>query len=372
LDKDLYQILGVSKGASDEEIKKAYRKMAQKYHPDRNNNDKQAEEKFKEINNAYEILSDKQKRNQYDQFGGTNFQNGANFGGGFDGRGFDFSSFGNNFSDIFETFFGGSSNTRGRRNRKTRGNDIEANIKISFTEAAFGSNKDIQITKADICDRCKGSGSEPGSKIVNCPECHGTGEIRTIQNTFLGQIASSRICPRCAGEGKIPEQRCKECNGNTRIRKSEKISIKIPAGIDNNSTIKLNGKGEAGIKGGEYGDLYLHIEIEPHHEFSRRNYDVYSEKHIDVLQAILGDQIEINTLYGDVKLIIPSGTQSNKSFKLKNKGIQHFRSNDTGDHYVKIVVDIPNKINKKEQTLYEELAKEKGMNIDPQKKSGWF
>lgn len=370
-EKDLYEILGVQKNASDADIKKAYRRSAQKHHPDRNKGDKTSEQKFKDINNAYQVLSDRQKRSQYDQFGSAS-NNPPNFGGGFQGGGFDFSSFGGSFSDIFETFFGGESNTRGRRrNRKTRGRDIETSVNITFEESAFGCEKIFEITKLDTCNKCQGTGSEPGIKISTCPICHGTGEIRSIQQTILGQIATSMPCNNCHGEGRIPEKKCSNCKGETVSRTTENVKVKIPSGIDDSSTIRLSGKGEAGAKNGGYGDLYIHIIVLPHKEFKRKDSDIYSNVNINVLQAILGDEVGINTLHGKVILKVPSGTQSGKLFKIANKGIQKIRTNDLGDHYVKINVEIPQKLSSEERALYFEIAKIKGLDIKEQKR-GWF
>jgi molecular chaperone DnaJ len=390
--KDFYSILGVGKTANDQEIKRAYRKLAMQFHPDKNKGNKESEAKFKEINEAYEVLSDKQKRSNYDQFGAAEpgmggFGGGqgySGFGGaqGFGGQGFDFSSFtgSGGFADIFESFFGGSGAGAGASSRKKQGPrpgpDIEFQMQLSFEEAAFGVEKELMITKAATCGNCTGTGAEPGSKSVVCPQCNGTGEIRSIRQTLFGQMATSRVCSECYGEGRVHEKKCSVCHGSTRVRKEEKIRVKIPPGVDNDSTVRLSGKGEAGQFGGPYGDLYVHIRVMPSKKFVRNDYDVHSEVHIHLLRAILGDTIEVETLKGAVGLKIPAGTQSGKVFKLKEYGIEKLRGGKSGgggfgDHYVKIIVDIPSRLTRKERDLYNSLAKEAG--FDKEGKEGrWF
>lgn len=366
--QDYYSILGVDRKASDDEIKRAYRRLAQKFHPDRNSDNKESEKKFKEINMAYEILSDKEKRQNYDQFG----ESGVHFDtSGFTGQGFDFSDFSTGFGDIFETFFGAGGRSRSRRRESTRGSDIETILRISLQESAFGCEKDLKVTKAAICDRCKGSGNEPGSRILSCSICSGTGEIRAVRTTFLGQIATSQICDTCQGAGKVPEKKCSQCHGATRVRSTEVIRVKIPEGIDTGATIRLSDKGEGGLRGGTPGDLYIRIQVDPSPEFTRRGYDVYSEKTIHMLQAVLGDEIEVNTLHGKLRLRIPSGTQSGSLFKLDGKGIKRLRGHKgQGDHFVRILVEIPKKLSKKEREMYSELAETSGLS--PKGKDGFF
>lgn len=356
--KDYYDILGVAKDATDQDIKKAYRKLAQKYHPDKHKGDKDAEEKFKDVNEAYEVLSDKQKRGQYDQFGSA----GPGFGGaGFDANGFDFSQFSGQggFADIFETFFGGSTGGRTRNKRgPQQGSDIEFQLNLTFEEAAFGVEKELMVTKAVACDHCHSTGAEPGSKSVTCKTCKGTGEIRMVRQTILGQMATSQPCGECHGEGRMHEKVCSVCHGATRIKRDERVKVKIPAGVDNESTIRLSGKGEAGVLGGPNGDLYVHIRVAPSKKFVRNGYDIHSEVHIHLLQAILGDEIEVETLTDTVTLKIPAGTQSGKVFRLRDYGIEKLRGTGKGDQYVKVIVDIPTKISRKERELYIDLAKE--------------
>lgn len=393
--KDYYKILEVAKTSTEQEIKKAYRKLALQYHPDKHKGDKDAEQKFKDINQAYEVLSDRQKRTAYDQFGETG---SAGFGGGgfsgttgdFTGQGYDFSSFGGGmggFADIFETFFGqqaGSTN-RGKRGRRgpRPGEDIEFELNITFEEAVFGAEKDLLVTKTIACDRCRGAGAEPGSKTILCPLCRGTGEIRAVRQTLFGQMATSQICSQCYGEGKTSEKKCSQCDGGTRLRSNQKVRIKIPAGVDNGSTIRLSEKGEAGTFGGPSGDLYIHLKVGSSKNFVRNQYDLYCDVHIHPFQAVLGDTVEVNTLYNTVGsnynivgnknfcylLKIPAGTQNGKVFRIKGYGVKKLKSEEKGDLLARIIVDIPTKLSKKERTLYDELAKEKGINI---KRDGFF
>lgn len=375
MDRDYYEILGISKDATDQDIKKAYRKLAQKYHPDKHKGDKESEKKFKEANEAYEVLSDKQKRSNYDSFGKAGAQGFGGAGGqGFSDAGFDFSSFSGSggFADIFETFFGGSAGGGGGSKKRgpKPGSDIEFQIQLSFEEAAFGTEKELMVTKPVGCDHCQGTGAEPGSKSVSCNLCNGTGEIRQVRQTLFGQMATSRPCTECHGEGRVHEQKCTVCQGSTRIKRDEKVKVKIPAGVDNDSTIRLSGKGEAGVFGGPNGDLYVHIRVAPSKKFVRNGYDVHSEVHIHLLQAILGDEIKIDTLKEKIGLKIPAGTQSGKVFRLKDYGIEKLRDSGIGDQYVKIVVDIPGKLSRKERELYLQLAEESKIPLS--EKKGFF
>lgn len=365
---DFYEILGVDKKASETEIKAAYRKLALKWHPDKHKGDQEAEKKFKEINQAYEILSDPKKRQQYDTFGAAGAQGG--YGGGQGFNGFDFSGFGNgagDFADIFETFFGGGAHGGGRRaarqNAPMRGSDIEATVTISFNEAVFGTEKDLEISKMDVCDHCNGKGAEPGSAMISCQSCHGTGEIRSVRNTILGQVSTSRACDVCNGVGKLPEKFCEKCKGTTRIKVKERVKVRIPAGVDNSSTIRLSGKGEGGLNGGPKGDLYITLKVTPSTEFVRSGADIHNEARLHVLQAILGDEIDVNTIHGPQKIKIPPGTQEGKVFKIKGKGATTVGNVNYGDHFVKVRIQIPEKLSKKEKELYTELAKEAGLDL---------
>lgn len=367
--KDYYNTLGVAKNASTDEIKKAYRKLALQYHPDRNKGDKEAEQKFKEVNEAYEVLSDKQKRSNYDQFGSAEpggFSGAGGFGNGAGFQeGFDFSSFsGGGFSDIFETFFG-QQGGRGKRKQRgpRRGEDIEVQVQISFEEAVFGVEKELLVTKTLGCEHCRGTGAEPGSKTIICPTCRGSGEVRSIRQTLFGQMAVSQVCSQCYGEGSIQEKQCTVCHGTTRVRKSEKIRIKIPAGVDNDSTIRVGGKGEAGTYNGPAGDLYVHLRVTPSKKFVSSGFDIHSEVHLHLLQSVLGDEIEIETIDQKVSLKIPAGTQNGKVFRLKGYGVKKLREDERGDHFVKILVDIPTKLSRKEKELYAQLTKEAKLEL---------
>ncbi len=377
---DPYKILGVEKNASDAEIKRAYRKLALKYHPDKGGT-KEDEKKFKEATLAYEVLSDKQKRAQYDQFGsvgagpgGPGGPGGAGFGG-FDFRDFkdikfDFGG-GGGFGEIFDTFFGGVARRAKARQGPLRGNNIEIVVPLTFDEAVFGATKEVDISRFEKCEHCKGHGNEPGSKIIDCETCQGTGQHVRIQRTPLGQIQTASMCDSCSGAGKKPEKVCRECRGEGRKLKDQKIKIKIPAGIRSKAAIRLAGKGEAGLRGGPDGDLFAHIAIEPSREFERDDNDIRTSQSIHILQAVLGDEIEVKTIHGDVKLKIPAGTENGKVFKLKDYGVPKVGTTTKGDHYVKINVEVPKKLSKRERELYDELAKESKLNIKPQSK-GFF
>ena len=370
--KDYYDTLGVSKEASDDDIKKAYRKLAHKHHPDKPGGD---EARFKEVNEAYQVLSDKEKRNQYDQYGQTFEQAQAQGQGGFSGfdgfrdfssyaEGFDFnfgggrsnrqgsSGFEDIFGDIFEQAgFGGG----GRRSRAARGGDIQVDIEITFAEMALGTEKELEIYKKVSCSTCDGSGVEPGSKKVECPTCKGEGQIRSNRRTILGTFQQTSVCPDCQGEGKIPEKKCKKCGGDGRVREYEKIKIKIPAGIKNGQTIRLENSGEAGEKGGGSGDLYVNVHVASDKRFQRKEDDIHSEAKISFSQAALGDKIEVETINGDVKLKIPAGTQSGEIFRLKGHGLKHLSRFGHGDQYVKIQVVTPKDLSREQRELLEKL-----------------
>jgi molecular chaperone DnaJ len=373
-DKDLYEILGLSKEASQEEIKKAYRKLAKKYHPDVNKDDPDAEKKMKEINVAYETLSDPKKKEMYDRFGSAGPQGAGGYGGqGFGG--FDFNNM-SDLGDIFETFFGGGFGGGFQQARSaqsnTRGNDLEMNIKLTFEEAAFGTEKSVSITKFVACKECGGTSVAKGSKVITCPTCKGQGKVQKIQNTFFGQVSSVATCSDCGGTGKKPEVECPNCSGTGRTRERDTVSMKISAGIDTGTTMRIPGKGDAGVKGGESGDLYLNITVEPSKIFERDGYDVHSKLEIAVPQAVLGDEIKVDTIHGSVTLKIPAGTHTGQSIKIAGKGIQHLNSSQMGDHLVNVSVSVPQKLTGKERELYEQLAKEMKLNVKPQKKRGLF
>ncbi len=367
--QNLYDVLGLSKDASENDVKRAYRKMAQKYHPDTNKGNPDAEQKFKEATAAYEILSDKQKRAQYDQFGDSAFAQGNGGGsyGGFDPN--QFSGFGDNIADIFESFFGGSTGGgRGRATQtQTRGSDRGLDMTITFEEAAFGTERSFEVEKVSSCEKCNGLGAQQGSKIITCSRCSGTGEVRAVKNTILGQVTTRRVCDKCQGQGKIPEKECSTCGGIGVVNKMEHLKVKIPAGIDNGATLKLTGKGDAGVRGGVAGDLYVTVRVKAHKDFQRKGSDVYSEQSIDVLQAILGSNVDIQTINGVINMKIPAGTQSGRVFKLSNHGITKLKTDSKGDHYVTITVTIPQKLSKKEKETYMQLASEKGIEVSDDK-----
>lgn len=367
MSKDYYKTLGVSRDASDDEIKKAYRRMAHKFHPDKAGGD---ETRFKEVNEAYQVLSDKEKRSQYDQYGQT-FEQAQQQGGfsGFNGfrdfssfaKGFDFNfdetSYGEGFSDIFGDIFEQAGFDSGRRSRRKRyrGEDIQVDVEITFQEMAEGVEKEVELYKRVKCNRCDGEGIEPGSKKVECPTCRGKGQIRTSRQTILGTFTQVSVCADCQGEGKIPEKKCKKCGGDGRIREYEKIKIKIPAGIKNGQTIRLENMGEAGEKGGEAGDLYVNIHIASDKRFKRDGDNIYSVAEISFYQAALGDKIAIETIGGEVKLKIPAGTQSGEVFRLKGRGVKHLNRFGYGDHYVRIQVVTPKNLTRKQKELIEKL-----------------
>ena len=342
--KDYYEVLGVDKTASDDEIKRAFRKLAVKYHPDRNQGDKEAEAKFKEINEAYQVLSDPEKKAQYDQFGTVD--PGAGFGaGGFGG--FDFSDMGG-FGDIFDTFFGGGGSGR-RRNGPVRGNDIEYTLNLTFEEAIFGVEKEITITRSENCDHCHGSGAEPGTNKKTCPTCNGTGQMRVQRQTPFGNFVSQSTCDKCNGTGEIIDTPCKECRGKGNVRKSRKITVNIPAGVDTGNVMPLRGQGEHGLRGGSAGDLYVRINVTPSKVFTRKGNDVYIDTHISMAKAALGTEITVTTVDGNVKYTVPAGTQSGTMFRLKGKGIPRVNSSGRGDQYVKVIVDIPKSLTKAQE-----------------------
>lgn len=347
--RDYYEVLGVSKTASDDEIKKAYRKLAKKYHPDLNPGDKEAEQKFKEANEAYEVLSDSTKRARYDQFGHAgvdpNYGAGApggGFGGGFGG--FDMGDLG----DIFEGFFGGGfgSSRRANPNAPRRGGDLQTNCTISFFEACKGVKREISIQRMETCSDCHGTGCEPGHSAQTCPDCRGTGQVRVTQRTPLGSMTSSRPCSRCGGKGKIVTNPCKKCNGNGRIRVTKKIEVSIPAGIDDGQTLAVRGQGDSGINGGPAGDLHVTVSVRPDTLFKRDGYDIWCEIPLTYMQAALGDELTVPTIDGKVKYTIPEGTQPGTVFRLRGKGVQNLNGRGRGDQYVEVTVEVPKGLSK--------------------------
>ena len=362
--RDYYEVLGLQKGASDDEIKRAFRKLAIKYHPDKNQGDTEAEQKFKEINEAYQVLSDPEKKAQYDQFG--TIDPGAGFGaGGFGG--FDFSDMGG-FGDIFDTFFGGGGSGR-RRNGPVRGNDIEYTLSLTFEEAVFGTEKEISITRSENCEECHGSGAEPGTSANTCPTCGGSGQVRVQRQTPLGSFVSTTTCDKCGGKGKVIDTPCHTCHGKGHVRKNRKITVKIPAGVDTCNVMPLRGQGEHGENGGSPGDLYIKIRVAPSKQFTRKGNDIYVDTHISMAKAALGTEIKVPTVDGDVKYTVPSGTQSGTLFRLKGKGVTRVNSSGRGDQYVKVVVDIPKNLSDKAKEALVAFMEATGEAVEGEHKS---
>ncbi len=355
--KDFYELLGVSRDAKSDDIKKAYRTMAKKYHPDANPNNKEAEEKFKEINEAYEILSDPQKKSAYDQFGHVGVGSGG-FSGGY-GGGFRPQDFGNAadfediFGDVFSNFFGGGGRTRSGRHQSQaqEGEDLRHDMELTFEEAAFGTTREVKIRKLTTCETCHGSGAKAGSGRVVCATCKGTGQVRQSQGFFT----IARTCSRCKGQGEMPGTPCPTCQGHGRLEKDRIVSVKVPAGVDEGSRLRLRGEGEAGLNGGPAGDLYIFLHVEAHDFFERDGSDLHCEIPITFIQAALGTEIEVPTLEGPVKMKIPDGTQSGKIFRLKEKGMKNPQESGLGDLYVKVMVEVPTDLNFKQRKLLEEF-----------------
>lgn len=368
--RDYYEVLGVAKGASDEEIKKAYRKQAKKYHPDLNPGDKQAEAKFKEVNEAYEVLSDAQKRQRYDQFGHAgvdpNFGAGGAggpFGGGFGG----FDDLGDIFGDIFGGFGGRSRGNR--QNAPVRGRDLETSVTVTFEEAAFGCDKEVSIYRTEQCDACSGTGAKDPNDIKTCPVCNGSGQVRSVQQTILGSMATVTTCSNCGGTGKVIKDACPTCSGKGTVRKSRKIKVHIPGGINNGQSINQHGQGDTGRRGGPNGDLLIHVTVRPHPIFKRNGFDVLCDVPVTFAQAALGDELEVPTLDGRVKYTIPEGTQSGTVFRLKNKGTNMLQRSGRGDQYVKVNVEVPTHLSGKQKELLREFASlDKGKNHEKQNK----
>lgn len=353
--RDYYELLGVGRNATPEEIKKAYRRLARKYHPDVNKEDPEAAEKFKEITEAYAVLSDAQKRAAYDQFGHAAFEPGHGGPGGFGGFDFDFSDFG--FGDIFDVFFGGSTTGRSRRTGPRRGADREIRVDISFEDALFGIEKDLELTRVETCDHCNGSGAEPGSQTKTCPSCNGRGQIRNVQSTPFGRFETVRPCNQCRGEGRIIEKPCSRCRGSGQERKERKINVRIPAGVDTGSRLRIQGEGEMGTHGGPPGDLFILISVRPHPRFRRDGYNLVTTLDISFVQAALGAEVTIDLPGGAVhNLHIPEGTQPGTVLTVKGKGVTHLQGHRIGDLKVIIDVKIPTRLSKKQRELLEAFA----------------
>ena len=348
--RDYYEVLGVSKTASDSEIKSAYRKLAKKYHPDMNPGDKEAEAKFKEASEAYAILSDADKRRKYDQFGHAAFDGGAGGGaGGFDFNGFDM---GDIFGDIFGDFFGGGGRSRSANNGPMKGQNVRVSVHLTFEEACFGTEKEIELNIKEDCAKCHGTGAKPGTQPETCSKCGGKGQVVFTQQSLFGVVRNVQACPDCHGTGKIIKDRCPDCGGSGYISRRKKISVSIPAGIDNGQSIRIRDKGEPGINGGPRGDLLVQVIVGRHPIFQRQDYDIYSTAPITFAQAALGAEVRIKTIDGDVMYTVKPGTQTDTRVRLRGKGVPTTRNKQVrGDHYVTLVVQVPTKMNAEQKEL---------------------
>ncbi len=351
--RDYYEVLGVERDADDNAIKSAYRKLARQYHPDVNKS-VDAEERFKEINEAYEVLSDADKRTTYDRFGHAAAQGGF---GGAGGAGAGFPGFG----DIFEEFFGGFTGARGAQRGPTRGNDLRYDLSITFQEAVFGVEKEIEMPRLEVCPQCQGSGAEPGTKPIRCPQCNGTGEVRRAQQTILGQFVTVTACPRCNGEREIATTPCTQCRGQKRVRVTRKLAVSVPAGVDDGMRIRLAGEGEPGDRGGPAGSLFVVLQVKPHSLFQRQENDILLELPVNIVQATLGAEVDVPTLEGKTKLTVPAGTQHGEVFRLKGKGVPILRSNRRGDQLISVRVVVPDKLNEKQRKLLKEFGESLGL-----------
>ena len=368
--RDYYEVLGVQKDASADDIKKAYRKLAKENHPDLHPGDKAAEERFKEINEAYEILSDADKRAKYDQYGHAAFDPNAGYGAGFDGFS-GFGDLGDIFGDLFSGFgFGGSTRTR-NPNAPRQGDNLRASVNISFEEAAFGCQKEVTVGRVETCPDCGGNGCAPGTTPEVCPDCKGSGQVRTTQRTPFGMTQTMSACSKCRGTGKIIHQPCKTCRGAGSIRKQQKIKVTIPAGIDDEQTISLRGQGNAGVNGGSAGDLLVTVIMRPHARFERDGTSVLLDQEISYAQATLGAEVEVPTLDGPVKLTIPEGTQPGSVFRLRGKGIPYLRGSGRGDQFVTVRLGVPKNLSSSQKELLRQFAASMG-ELDGGKSSGIF
>src|SRR4051812_27419912 len=361
--RDYYEVLGVSNSASKDEIKKAYRKLSKKYHPDINK-EPDADEKFKEVKEAYEVLSDDQKRSHYDQFGHTDPNQG--FGGGGDFGGF------GGFEDIFSTFFGGGGTRRRDPNAPRQGADLQYTMSLNFEDVIDDKETEIDIPREENCDSCSGSGAKKGTKPETCSHCQGSGQLNVEQNTPFGRIVNRRVCNYCNGTGKEIKHKCSTCGGAGKVKKRSKISVKIPAGIDDGQQLRMSGQGEPGINGGPAGDLYVVFHIRPHEFFERDGEDVYCEMPITFAQAALGDEIEVPTLHGKIKLKVPSGTQTGTKFRLRGKGIPNVRGRGQGDQHIIVKVITPTKLTEKQKQLLQEFAEISGSALKDDQEEGFF
>ncbi len=364
--RDYYEVLGVSKSASDDDIKKAYRKLAKQYHPDLNPGDKTAEARFKEVNEAYEVLSDKEKRAKYDQFGHAGVDPNFGAGGGFGGGDFGDFDLGDILGSVFGGGFGGGFGSSGaQRNGPQKGDTLRANLTITFEEAAFGCEKEIPLQRSETCEECHGSGAAPGTTADTCPDCRGSGAVRVQRGGGAFTFASTVQCTKCSGSGKIIRQPCKSCNGAGSVRKQRKISVHIPPGIDNGQAVSLRGQGAAGRNGGPAGDLIVGVTVRPHAVFKRDGTSVYLDQTVSFLQATLGDELEIPTLDGKVKWTLPEGTQTGSTFRLRGKGIPYVNGHGRGDQFVTVTVQVPKSLNAEQKEALRSFARSMGELTTP-------
>lgn len=357
--RDYYEVLGVDRQCSAEDLKRAFRKIAMESHPDRNPDDAAAHARFKEASEAYTVLSDPERRRSYDMFGHA--------AAGAGGPAVDFSDM--PFADIFDTFFGGGFGGRARRERSNRGDDLRYDLTITFEEAFTGVEKQIDVPRLAVCDRCSGSGAEPGTSVDTCPGCRGSGTVRRAAQSFFGQVVTTATCPTCGGAGRILKSPCTECRGHGRVQKTKRLAVKIPAGVDTGSQIRLSGEGESGVRGGPPGDLYVVLRVKPHAQLTRHEQDVVFELRVNMVQAALGDRIEIPTLDGPVEIAIPAGTQHGQSFRMQGRGMPDVRGGRRGDQYVVAQVVIPKDLNPEQKAL---LRKVGGLTGKPERVSKSF
>ena len=361
--RDYYEVLGVSKSATDDEIKKAYRQVAKKYHPDMNPGDKEAEAKFKEASEAYAILSDADKRRQYDQFGHAAFEQGGGGAGGFDFSGMDM---GDIFGDLFGDLFGGGRSRRSS-NGPQKGANVRTGIRITFNEAVFGTQKELDLNLKEKCDTCGGSGAKPGTQSETCTKCGGKGQVAYTQQSLFGMVRNVQTCPDCRGTGKIIKEKCSDCYGNGYVTRRKKIQVTVPAGIDHGQSIRIRGKGEPGTNGGEQGDLLVEVAVSAHPIFQRQDYDIYSTAPMSFTQAALGGDVRISTVDGDVLYTVKPGTQTDTKVRLRGKGVPTLRNKEIrGDHYVTLVVQVPSKLTAEQKELLEKFAEASGEGGDPE------
>ena len=370
--RDFYEVLGVQKGCSEDELKRAYRKLAKQYHPDLNPGDREAEARFKEVNEAYEVLSDSEKRARYDQYGhaGVDPSYGAGAGaGGFGGM--DFGDLG----DIFENFFGGGMGGFGgqrSQNGPSRGSDLETSVTISFFEACKGCKKEITINRMERCDECGGTGASKGTTAETCPDCHGTGRVKVTQRTPLGMMQTTRVCSRCGGKGKLIKTPCSKCSGSGRVRRERKLEINIPAGIDDRQVVQVSGQGNAGANGGPAGNVNVLVNVRPDPLFERDGFDIWADVPITFSQAVFGDSITVPTIDGKVRYDLPEGTQPGTVFRLRGKGVQYLNSRGRGDQYVKVTVEVPNHLNGKQKDALKSFEQLLSDEQNYEKRKGFF